>query len=68
MDTILSETITIKELLNRYPKLVSTFIDLGLMCAGCPTEAFHTLADVVKAYGLHYDDLAARLQNAIDDP
>ena len=63
----LSETHTIKELLDRHPYLLQTFLDLGLLCVGCAAEAFHTLADVAGAYGIDQDQLVARLQAAIDD-
>lgn len=63
----LSESITIKELLDLYPYLLTTFIDLGLMCVGCPADAFHSLADVAREYGLDKKQLLARLKNAIDE-
>ncbi len=61
------ETITVRELLTKYPYLVYTFIDLRLMCVGCPTDGFHTLADVARAYGLNLDRFLARLQKAIEN-
>ncbi|MGB5987121.1 MAG: hypothetical protein WBG37_17590 [Desulfobacterales bacterium] len=41
MKTALRETVTIQALLARYPYLLGTFIDMGLMCVGCPADAFH---------------------------
>ena len=67
MKTWLSETDTITELLDRHPYLLQTFIDLRLMCVGCAAEAFHTLADVAREYGINQDQLVSRLQAAIDD-
>lgn len=65
--TCLSETDTIKELLDRNPYLLHTFIELRLMCVGCAAEAFHTLADAARGNGIKLDQLVARLQAAVDD-
>jgi len=62
----LSENITVRELLYRHPHLLSTFIGLKLKCVGCPADAFHTMADVAREYGLGRDQLISRLQAAID--
>ncbi|MFZ0614066.1 MAG: DUF1858 domain-containing protein [Desulfobacterales bacterium] len=66
MEPRLSLDMTVKELLDRYPQLLPTFMDLGLLCVGCPTEAFHTLADVAREYRLYQDQLLHRLQHAIE--
>jgi hybrid cluster-associated redox disulfide protein len=66
MEPKLSLDITVKELMDRHPQLLKPFMDLGLLCVGCPTEAFHTLADVAREYGLNQDQLLHRLQNAIE--
>ncbi|MGA8020529.1 MAG: hypothetical protein WCA42_16795 [Desulfobacterales bacterium] len=68
METQLSSDITVKDLLDRYPQLLRTFMDLGLLCVGFPTEAFHTLADVAREYRLYQDQLLHRLQHAIEKP
>lgn len=56
---------TVKELLDHHPHLLQTFIDLKLMCAGCPADAFHSLAEVAKAYGLDQCAFLADLQETI---
>ncbi len=63
----ISESSTIKELLDQHPYLIHTFVDLGLMCVGCPTDTFHNLSDVAKAYNLDKRKLMARLEKVIDD-
>ena len=67
METRLSLDMTVKELLDRYPQLLRTFMDLGLLCVGCPTEVFHTMADVAREYRLYQDQLLHRLRHAIDN-
>lgn len=66
METVLLETTTVRELLNKHPYLLHTFINMGLRCVGCPTDAFHTLADVADEYGFEQDNFISRLQNAVD--
>jgi hypothetical protein len=40
-------------------------MDLGLMCPGCPAEAFHTLTDVAREYHLDPDQLLWRIVKVI---
>jgi len=56
---------TVKEVLDRYPQTLQQFMNLGLLCVGCPTEAFHTLADVASEYQLDPDQLLQCFQRAI---
>jgi hybrid cluster-associated redox disulfide protein len=65
MEPYLSPDITVKELLDHYPQLMQLFMDLGLLCIGCPAEAFHTLADVAREYHLDLDQLLQRIDIAI---
>ena len=64
----LSADITVKELLDRYPMLLASFMDLDLLCVGCPTEAFHTVEDVAKEYGYDPDELILYFQRIIEAP
>jgi hybrid cluster-associated redox disulfide protein len=66
MNSPISSDITIKELLDFYPQLLQPFMDLGLLCVGCPTEAFHNIADVAREYHLDLDQLRLRLERAIE--
>ena len=63
----LSPDITVKELLDRYAQLLKTFMDIGLLCVGCPAESFHTLADVAWEYHLDLNQLLQRIYTAIGD-
>lgn len=64
---ILTSAITVKEILDRYPKALPVFMDIGLLCVGCPAEAFHTLEDVAREYHLDLDQLLRRLHKAIGE-
>lgn len=57
---------TIKELISRYPIAGKVFIDQGLLCFGCPTEDFHTLADVSALYNLDLDGFISQLISVIE--
>ena len=65
MEPYLSPGITVKKLLDRYPQLLQLFMDLGLLCIGCPVEAFHTLADVAREYHLDLNQLLQRIDTVI---
>ena len=65
MRPYLSPDITVKKLLDRYPQLLQLFMDLGLLCIGCPVEAFHTLADVAREYHLDLNQLLQRIDTVI---
>jgi len=62
----LSPEITVKELLDRYPPLLQEFMDLNLLCVGCPAEAFHTMADVAREYHLDLNQLLQRMDRVIE--
>ncbi len=63
----ISTDITVKELLDRYPRLLQMFMDMGLMCVGCPVETFHTMADVAREYHLDLKQFLQRIHKAIGD-
>jgi hybrid cluster-associated redox disulfide protein len=57
---------TVKEILQRHPGAVRFFLKRGMLCAGCPTEAFHTLAEAARSYGQAPEELLAALRTAIE--
>ena len=57
----------VQELLDLYPQALGVFLDIGLLCVGCPTEAFHTLADVAREYRLDLNQLLRRIYKAVED-
>lgn len=61
----ISSDLTVKELLKTHPTLLNMFLDMGLMCVGCPAEAFHTLAEVAQEYKLDVDQLLERINKSI---
>ena len=61
----ISSVMTVKELLETHPSLLHMFMDMGLLCAGCPAEAFHTLAEVAQEYRLDINQLLKCLNESI---
>ncbi len=55
----------VKDLLEHHPQVQQIFMDKGLLCAGCPTEAFHTLADVSSEYRLDLNELIQAIDEVI---
>ena len=63
----LTSATTVKEVLDRHPRALQVFMDLRLLCVGCPAEAFHTLADVAREYHLDLNQLLQRIYKVIGD-
>ncbi len=63
----IASTTTVKELFERHSKAMQVFIDRGLLCVGCPAEAFHTLADVACEYHLDLNQLLQLINRTIGD-
>lgn len=57
----LNSGMTIKELLRRHPAAARFFLERNMLCAGCPTEAFHTLQDVARIHRQALPELIATL-------
>jgi hybrid cluster-associated redox disulfide protein len=64
---IVTSTTIVKDLLECFPQVQQVFFDKGLLCAGCPTEAFHTLADVSSEYYLDLNQLLQCINEAIKE-
>ena len=63
----ISSDITVKELLEKHPGLICIFVDMRLLCVGCPAEAFHTLAEVAKEYKFDLNQLLKRINRDIGE-
>ena len=56
---------TIQDLLEQHPRATSAFIERKMLCVGCPSQAFHTLAEVARIHGSTIDDLCTAIRDAI---
>jgi len=66
MPVQLTPHMTVKELLDRYPQLLKTFLELDLLCVGCPAEAFHTVNDIATEYVYDPNELIQYFQRILD--
>ena len=63
----LTSTRTVKDVLDNYPQILRVFMDMRLLCIGCPMETIHTLEDIAIEYKLDLAQFLHRLQNAIEN-
>ncbi|MDD3993189.1 MAG: DUF1858 domain-containing protein [Desulfobacterales bacterium] len=72
MSEPLSPNTIVKDVLDGHPEAVKAFIELGLMCVGCPVAAFHTLADAAREHDRDLTELLRtldrRLESAVRPP
>jgi len=61
----ISPKMTVKSLLERYPRGGRFFCVTGLFCAGCPTEGYHSLEDVAREYGYDPNQLVRQIRNVV---
>ncbi|QBH12038.1 DUF1858 domain-containing protein [Desulfobacter hydrogenophilus] len=61
------QNITIKELIDQHPTLIKLFMNMGLLCIGCPAETFHTVTDIAGEYGLNLNHLVDQINRAIQN-
>jgi hybrid cluster-associated redox disulfide protein len=57
-------TLTVDEVMRRWPQTLPVFVRLKLNCVGCDMAPFETLADVAKTYGLALGELLTQLEQA----
>lgn len=57
---------TVQEILDQYPQVMPIFIEIGLLCVGCPAESFHSLADVARENHLDLQNLMKRIRHAVE--
>jgi hybrid cluster-associated redox disulfide protein len=57
---LITKNMTVKEVINKYPRAVFVFIEYGLHCLGCPAAADETIEQAVK---FHHIDLKKLLKD-----
>ena len=63
-DRLLS--LTIAEIMDRWPQCVPVFLAHKLDCVGCPMAPFETLAEIIEIYQLPQKAFLRELTTAID--
>jgi hybrid cluster-associated redox disulfide protein len=60
------DDMTVSEIMTRWPQTVRVFLDLRLLCVGCPIGGFHTLVDAAEEHGIALELLEEQIRDAID--
>lgn len=56
----------VSEIMRRWPSTIGVFLDLDMVCVGCPIGVFHTLLEAADEHGLDLEMLVAEVSAAID--
>ena len=64
--TKITKEMTINEVVEKYSKTVSVFMNYGLHCMGCPAAADESIEEAVKVHqGIDLDKLLKDLNRAV---
>lgn len=55
-------TLSLAEIMSRWPPTIRIFLDRRMHCVGCPIAPFHTVIDAAEEHGLSYDVLLGELE------
>lgn len=55
-------TMSLAEIMSRWPPTIRVFLDRRMHCVGCPIAPFHLVADAADEQGLSYAVLLAELE------
>ena len=58
---MIEKTITIGELLEKYPDKVDILLESGMHCIGCPASQMETLEEACEVHGIDVEELVAKL-------
>ncbi|HRT70413.1 MAG TPA: DUF1858 domain-containing protein [Syntrophales bacterium] len=61
----LDANMTVHELLRDHPSAMGVFFERKMLCVGCPAQAFHTLDDVARIYGMDGESFMASLDQHV---
>ena len=60
------ETLSVHEIMLKWPATMRVFIEWHLHCVGCPIAVFHTLRDAALEHGIDADGLLAAVAGVIE--
>ena len=58
-------SMTIDEVMRRWPATLKVMLRNRMLCIGCPIAIFHSVADVCDAHGIDREILAGELLEAM---
>ena len=56
---------TVKTILEKYPRAAIVFFRMGMHCPGCQAEAFHTLEEAARAHNRDPERLVDKLNREL---
>jgi len=59
------KTMTIGEVISKYPQLADTFLKNGMHCVGCFMAQRETLEEATDAHGIKLDKLLKELNKSV---
>jgi hybrid cluster-associated redox disulfide protein len=62
--TIITQEMSISDVVHHYPETIAVFMKHGLHCIGCAVAAFESIAEGAQAHGIDIDALMKDL-NAV---
>ena len=57
--------LTLDLIIDQWPVVIPLFIEMHLLCIGCPISSFHTLDDACREHGVDIDPFMTRFLNLI---
>lgn len=58
---MIEKTMTIGELLEKYPEKADKLLDAGMHCLGCPASQGETLEEACEVHGIDVNELVEKL-------
>lgn len=53
---------SLSEIMSRWPATIRLFLELRLLCVGCPIAPFHSVVDAAEEHGLDVAVLIAAIE------
>jgi hybrid cluster-associated redox disulfide protein len=63
--TAINPSMTVDEIMRRWPATIRVFMRYRMLCIGCPIGVFHTVADACEAHGLDEEAFSHDLLDAM---
>ena len=58
---MIEKTITIGELLEKFPDKADILLEAGMHCLGCPAAQMESIEEACAVHGIDVDELMAKL-------
>ena len=58
---MIEKTITIGELLEKFPDKAEILLEAGMHCLGCPAAQMESIEEACAVHGIDVDELMAKL-------